>query len=376
MSVKPAPKRMRIADIAKLAGVSPSAVSAALNDRPQIAESTRRHILEVMRGARYTPLASARALSGRRSRQIGFLFSNATPHGVINPYFGLMMSGALEVCAARDHQLLVCGADLYNDARFELPACVRQNTIDGLLVAGIIGPATLRKLREAGPPFIVIDGRYDDDVLFLEVDVGQTLDRILRHMRRIGHRLVRVYYDFPRTLEIFEELRRNFAARSGMDDFRLEAAHVGGGDQYGFGESQADRWLEQPAGERYTAFIANHQIAQGFLHRATPKGVRCPRDISIVVSDDNPYVRNTVLPLAAIGGDNSALGRLATNLLIDLVENRKSFMEVKSALTAAWQAPSFEMRDSLGPPPEFGQYLGRSRRRAALSVAAAAECRQ
>ncbi|OZB87576.1 MAG: hypothetical protein B7X41_12615, partial [Microbacterium sp. 14-71-5] len=48
-------KRITIADIARLAGVSPGAVSFALNGRPGVSEQTRQRILDIAEENQWQP---------------------------------------------------------------------------------------------------------------------------------------------------------------------------------------------------------------------------------------------------------------------------------------------------------------------------------
>ena len=52
-----------IVDIAKASGVSVSTVSRILNDKPDVAEATRRHVLEVIEAHGYTRQAQWQQLA-------------------------------------------------------------------------------------------------------------------------------------------------------------------------------------------------------------------------------------------------------------------------------------------------------------------------
>ena len=58
-------------DVARLAGVSQSAVSRAFTPGASIAEETRERVAEAARQLGYRPNAIARSLTTRRSRIIG-----------------------------------------------------------------------------------------------------------------------------------------------------------------------------------------------------------------------------------------------------------------------------------------------------------------
>ena len=65
-------KRVTIADIARMAGVSPGAVSFALNGRPGVSDETRQRILTIVAENHWQPSSAARALVGARANTVGF----------------------------------------------------------------------------------------------------------------------------------------------------------------------------------------------------------------------------------------------------------------------------------------------------------------
>lgn len=78
---------MNIRDIAKLAGVGVSTVSRVLNNHPDVKESTREKVLEIIKDSNYIPNNSARILKQNNTKNIGVLVK-----GVFNPLFSEMIS--------------------------------------------------------------------------------------------------------------------------------------------------------------------------------------------------------------------------------------------------------------------------------------------
>ena len=52
---------MNIRDIARLANVTPGTVSKVLNNYPDISETTRQHVLQIIAESKYAPNNSARS---------------------------------------------------------------------------------------------------------------------------------------------------------------------------------------------------------------------------------------------------------------------------------------------------------------------------
>src|SRR5258708_21381092 len=65
---------LTIDDIARLAGVSVSTVSRILNDKPDVAVSTRQRVQQVMDDLGYSPHTLAQRLAVRRSRSIALVY--------------------------------------------------------------------------------------------------------------------------------------------------------------------------------------------------------------------------------------------------------------------------------------------------------------
>lgn len=78
---------MNIRDIAKLAGVGVSTVSRVINNHPDVKESTRVKVLDVIKNSNYIPNNSARVLKQNSTKNIGVLVK-----GVFNPFFSEMIN--------------------------------------------------------------------------------------------------------------------------------------------------------------------------------------------------------------------------------------------------------------------------------------------
>lgn len=78
---------MNIRDIAKLSGVGVSTVSRVLNNHPDVKESTRERVMQVIKESNYIPNNSARILKQNNTRNIGIFVK-----GVFNPFFSQMLN--------------------------------------------------------------------------------------------------------------------------------------------------------------------------------------------------------------------------------------------------------------------------------------------
>ncbi|WP_234309748.1 LacI family DNA-binding transcriptional regulator, partial [Streptomyces rimosus] len=93
-------------DIAERAGVSPSAVSFALNDRDGVSPDTRARIREVAEELGWQPNSAARALSGERSGCVGLVLARPAHTLGVESFFLQLVSGIQEALAAQRVALL------------------------------------------------------------------------------------------------------------------------------------------------------------------------------------------------------------------------------------------------------------------------------
>ncbi|MFI7067326.1 LacI family DNA-binding transcriptional regulator [Kribbella sp. NPDC050124] len=142
-------------DVARLAGVAPTTVSAILNGRAaelKLAEATVRRVEEAARELRYLPNAAARALRRQGSRTLGLMWgpgyrdtiTAAAVHAHELGYFTVLLSAA-------------------GDARDAIMA-VRDAGIAGLMCpAGGQQQAFGEELHAAGVPVVWMDPYYTED---------------------------------------------------------------------------------------------------------------------------------------------------------------------------------------------------------------------
>src|SRR5512138_3421022 len=152
MSSKPV---RTIADIARLAGVSKSTVSRALNDSPLIGEETKSRIRALAKQYKFQINAPARRLSMKQSRTIAFVTHAYHKAFSVADLFGLQIMGGISGClASRAYDMLVIHVDP-NDTKWA-HEYFDTGRVDGFIVMTSTHKQThVKALLELGAPFIV-----------------------------------------------------------------------------------------------------------------------------------------------------------------------------------------------------------------------------
>lgn len=145
-------KRVTLADVARHAGLSPTAVSLILNGRPssttRLSEDATRRARESAAALGYRPNAVARSLVMQQSRTIGFLSDNIAS----SRFAGPMILGAMREARLRDHFLLITETEGSPEAEVEAARTLMDRQVDSVLISGVRSrevevPQPLRDVR-------------------------------------------------------------------------------------------------------------------------------------------------------------------------------------------------------------------------------------
>src|SRR6185437_13359694 len=121
-----------IADVARKAGVSRTAVSFAFNDSSRISKDTYARIHAAADELGYYPNPAARRLSTKRANVIGLLIPQQITALFANPFFASLLRGIGHVCDRYDYAVL-----LVPPVQGSLTSALRRAAVDGLIVVGL-----------------------------------------------------------------------------------------------------------------------------------------------------------------------------------------------------------------------------------------------
>jgi LacI family transcriptional regulator len=306
-----------IRDVARLAEVSPAAVSRYLNNQLQLSAMTEARIESAIKSLNYVPNAIARRLSRSSSETIGFITSD-----IVYPFFASIASAAEEAASEAGYSLTIFNSR--NDTQRELQFLSRidDRQVDGvLLLTNHADDGQLRDKINATPRVVLLD----EDVpgakaprIFAENIRGAEM--ATHHLIERGHRRIG-YIGGPRGLlsgdERLEGFRRAHAAAQLVVD---EDIVVSGA----YDEAAAYRGLLHLLGrtEPPTAvFSGGDLLAMGIMRAARDSGLRIPDDLSLVSFDDMPHAGLFDPPLTTVRQSSEEFGRRGVELLLDLLAN-------------------------------------------------------
>jgi len=343
-------RRVRAADVAKAAGVSPTAVSFAFNPREtgNISPETKQRILDTAERLGYEPNHVARSLRSQTTHSIGMVTDSVAS----SPFGGRLLAAAAERAEAAGHIMLVM--DLHSRDEREAAAIheLERRQVDALIYASM-GFRILSSGPRTYLPVVLANCTAErEDELSVYPDDAYGATRALEHLADLGHRRVTMLSGHwnplgPRDNQgnISGPLRRNAflaAARSRG----VEATIIEGGWDIDDGYHAAMSALDRPSDQRPTGlFAVTDRSAVGAMLAAARLGLDVPGDLSIVGFDDQEKMaENTVPPLTTIALPHARMGEEAVAMALAAVAG-ETIVDRRRALPC-----ELVVRESTAPP--------------------------
>jgi LacI family transcriptional regulator len=326
--VDPVP-RVKMADVARTAGVSVATVSKVVNGRYGVAQSTSSRVQEVIDQLGYEASLGARSLRSHRTNVIGILVAE------FEPYSTELLKGASSAVGPTGYELLAYSGGGVADVGWERRYLSR---LSGTLIDGavIVTPTVVE--ASAGVPVVAVDP-HTGPTGMPTVDSDSFGGAVLatEHLLGLGHRRIgflggRVDLESAR---LREDGFRHAMAEAGLP---VDEALVRVG---GYRPDTAD----EPAHELLThhepptaIFAANDLSAIQVMAVAQALGLSVPRDVSVVGFDNVPESALASPPLTTINQPLQLMGAEALRLLVDLIDGRDRPTHVRLPTTLVERA--------------------------------------
>lgn len=303
---------VRIIDVARAAGVSPSTVSHVLNGKRPISEQTKQRVHDAIEMLGYSPNPNAQALKSDRSGIIGFYASDIT-----ELFMTRIIRGVEMVTRERGaHIIFASGVEFDGDiARaFEL---LKRRRVDGVIVSyGVSREDLGLQQTELDVPLVSVNrpaARAGFSVL-PDNDYGGRL--AARHLREVGVRspgFIGASHGRPAS----DQRLKGFQAELG---YALPPQRLFFGDfTYETGEAGMRALLEaEPAPD--AVFCANDYIAAGAINFARARGYDVPRDLKVLGYDDREFASFWPVPISTITQPLEEMGRTSARIVFDLLD--------------------------------------------------------
>ncbi|GHB54107.1 transcriptional regulator [Streptomyces viridiviolaceus] len=293
----PGPRPPTIADVARVAGVSRTTVSHALNGLGKVDPRTRERVRRVAAELGYRPNLRAQRL--RRGQAKAIALASSMPFAVAGgpSRLGFYM----EVAAAAAESALLHDYALVLVPPVQSGSALYSVDIDGaIVVEPDIEDAAAAQLRERGLPYVALGRPVSpgEDAPYVDLRGGLVAELLLRHLHEQGAVRPALIvgagsrHSSVDALAAYERL----AQEHGWTPIVVRIPEAGG-EQAGY-ERCADLLAEHPDVDAVCALV--DAFAVGAVRAIRDRGRSVPDDVMVVTRYDGLRARTCEPPLTAV----------------------------------------------------------------------------
>jgi len=356
-------KKPTIKDIAKIAKISPTAVSMALNDRPRIGSETRKKILRIAKELNYQPNYVARSLVIKRSHTIGLIITT-----ILNPFYPELAKGVEDKAIELGYNIIVCSTNYDFKLEKYYINMLRSKGVDGIIFSSVeVNDPNIKPLVEDHFPFILVNRRIHNRLIAKKINYI-VLDNFLggymamEHFLKLGHQRIAI---IAGALNISTAVERTEGAKKSLRDYGVKL------DPNLLVECNFSKELAYHAAKKFLSmktpptaiFAENDFMALGARESILDSGLKIPEDMALIGFDDIALTALKGVELTTITQKKYEMGSLAVKILIDKIKNKTS-----STVNQIVLEPELVIRNSCGYRL-YGYQLERPLRKSNLRVA-------
>lgn len=305
-------------EVARLANVSPSTASKALNGRGSIRAETRQRVHETAAAVGYRPNPYAQGLGQGRTFTVGLITDDSFGRFSIP-----VMLGAEDALGAGNIGVFFCDTrdDPIRERHYVSMLVARR--VDGLLVTGRVTDLRQPLDLAAAIPVVYALGRSadpDDACVTYDDEAGGRL--AVEHLMTMGRRHIACVTG-PR--HHYAAAARFRGCEAALREADLEPVRP----DLGFG-AWSEEWGRQAAAVLVAAapkldgvFCGSDQLARGVIEGLKDAGRRVPEDVAVVGFDNWDVMATGRRPmLTSIDPNLYTVGRVAAQQLLDAIDGQ------------------------------------------------------
>jgi DNA-binding LacI/PurR family transcriptional regulator len=316
------PKRSPTLDeVARLAGVSRSAASRAINRSGHASRATKEAVERAVRELGYVPNPTARALATQQSGAVVLAISHSNSELFADPFYGQIIAGVSAALERTDLVLMLALAES-DLGRARLERILRSRRADGIMLLGLHGDDPLYRLASKTDLPVVYCGRplNAEPAWYVDADNRGGARLAAEHLIGTGRRRIAT---ITGVLDTDVGLARLHGFQEALAVARLDTSLVEAGD---FTEASGAAAMIRLLGadpDIDAVFTASDSMAAGALRALTASGRSVPDDVAVVGFDDSAIARYTSPPLTTVAQPIRQLGWEMAKMVVSLMDGEQ-----------------------------------------------------
>ncbi len=314
--------QVTIKDIARELGISPSTVSRALKDHPDISPDTKKAVNELAEKLNYQPNIVALSLRQSKTNTIGVIIPE-----IVHFFFSTVISGIEDVAYSAGYNVILAQSNESQTREISDIKALFNSRVDGMLMS-VSRETTnfdhIESMLAKGVPIVFFDRVYDTgqaSKIIVDDFTGAkeaTLHLIDQGCKRIAH------IEGPPNLEISKQRLEGYkeALKEHNMPFNKELVAICPSGTIEEGKKATEKLLslKNPPD---AIFATNDPAAMGAMQAIKAKGLKMPNDVALVGFSNWFFSSLMDPPLSSVDQPGFEMGQEAAKLLIRQIEKQE-----------------------------------------------------
>ncbi|NPV19449.1 LacI family DNA-binding transcriptional regulator [Bradyrhizobium aeschynomenes] len=312
------PGKVRLTEVAALAGVSPITVSRFFRNPDTVSAGRRLRIESAAKDLGYVPNLAARALASQRTEVIGVLIPSLT-----NNVFSDVLRGIYDAFEGSRYSIQLANTRYSVLQEERLLRLFLMQKPAGLIVTGVDQTAEGRAIVQAAdcPVVQIMELGTDPIDMMIGFSHADACHAAISHLlaqgcRRIGFLGARMDPRVQRRLQGYQ----NAMKEASVFDPRLIVTTAVPTSTTMGGSLFSDLLLKAP--DLDAVFCANDDLALGALFECQRRHIAVPEQVAIVGFNDMEFMASAVPTLSSVRTNRYEMGLRAATMIMDEIEGR------------------------------------------------------
>ncbi|MEN8116600.1 MAG: LacI family DNA-binding transcriptional regulator [Bacteroidota bacterium] len=320
-----------IKDLARELKISPSTVSRALKNHPDISEETKRAVNELAQKLNYQPNAVALSLKQQRSNTIGIIIPE-----IVHYFFSSVISGIEDIAYDAGFNVIICQSNEKYEREVANAKTLLASRVDGVLVS--ISKETedfkhLYNLQEHNIPMVfydrVVPGMLADQVIIDDIDASY---RATKHLIDSGRKCI-AHFAGPQKLLIGKQRKEGYVKALKEAGLEVDNDLIIEADSFEKARIAVMKLINEKKNFD-GVFATNDLTAIGAMQTIQKKGIKIPDEIAIVGFSDGRFSGITDPTLTSVDQHGYEMGTIAMDMLLKRITSETDYLAETKVLKA------------------------------------------
>jgi LacI family transcriptional regulator len=319
-----------LTDIAKKLKISPSTVSRALSNHPDISDETKEKVKTLAEKLHYVPNPIAQSLKSNRTSTIGILVPE-----IKHDFFSSAISGIEEVAYQSGYTIIVSQSNESFEREVVNTNALMHHRVAGLIVSisqHTVNGEHFQPLIDRNIPLVFFD-RVCEDVIANKVviDDENSAYKAVQHLIERGYKRI-AHFAGSKELDICKKRLNGYkSALLNADLPILNEFILYGGLHESDGYDSMEMLLKNNTIPD-AIFCVNDPVAIGAFQRIKEANLKIPQDIGIVGFSNNKITSLVDPQITTVDQPSFEMGKKAAEILISIIEDSSKKNEPKTVV--------------------------------------------